>query len=96
MVKIVHPDTSYDELEAMTLNAEDVLQRLGLAYRTIVLCTGDVGFSMAKQDHVEVWLPGQKAYKEISSCSNAEAFQARRGNIKFKVGGLGKAELSTR
>ena len=93
MVKITHPDTSYDELEAMTLNAEAVLQRLGLPYRTIVLCTGDVGFSMAKTYDVEVWLPGQKGYKEISSCSNAEAFQARRSNIKFKMGGSGKAEF---
>jgi seryl-tRNA synthetase len=93
MVKLTHPDTSYDELEAMTLNAEEVLKRLGLPYRTIVLCTGDIGFSMAKTYDVEVWLPGQKAYKEISSCSNAEAFQARRANIKFKVGGTGKAEF---
>jgi seryl-tRNA synthetase len=92
MVKITHPDTSYDELEAMTLNAEDVLKRLALPYRTIVLCTGDVGFSMAKTYDVEVWLPGQNGYKEISSCSNAEAFQARRGNIKFKAG-TGKAEF---
>jgi seryl-tRNA synthetase len=94
MVKITHPDTSYDELESMALNAEEVLKRLGLPYRTIVLCTGDVGFSMAKTYDVEVWLPGQKAYKEISSCSNAEAFQARRANIKFKAGGTGKAEYA--
>ena len=93
MVKIVHPDTSYDELESMTLNAEEVLQRLGLPYRTIVLCTGDLGFAMAKTYDVEVWLPGQNAYKEISSCSNAEGFQARRGSIKFKAGGTGKAEF---
>jgi seryl-tRNA synthetase len=93
MVKITHPDTSYDELEAMTQNAEEVLQRLGLPYRTVVLCTGDVSFSMAKTYDVEVWLPGQNAYKEISSCSNAEAFQARRSNIKFKAGGTGKAEF---
>ena len=93
MVKITHPDTSYDELEAMTLNAEEVLKRLGLPYRTVVLCTGDVGFSMAKTYDVEVWLPGQQGYKEISSCSNAEAFQARRANIKFKAGGTGKAEF---
>jgi seryl-tRNA synthetase len=93
MVKIAHPDTSYAELESMTLNAEEVLQRLGLPYRTVVLCTGDVGFSMAKTYDVEVWLPGQQAYKEISSCSNAEAFQARRANIKFKMGGTGKAEF---
>jgi seryl-tRNA synthetase len=77
----------------MTENAEDVLQRLGLPYRRIVLCTGDVGFSMAKTYDVEVWLPGQNTYKEISSCSNAEAFQARRANIKFKAGGTGKPEF---
>ena len=88
MVKITHPDTSYDELEAMTLNAEEVLKRLGLPYRTIVLCTGDVGFSMAKTYDVEVWLPGQKAYREISSCSNAEAFQARRAQHQVQ----GRAE----
>ncbi|MEO5739857.1 MAG: aminoacyl--tRNA ligase-related protein, partial [Vicinamibacterales bacterium] len=93
MVKITHPDTSYDELESMTLNAEEVLKRLGLPYRTIVLCTGDIGFSMAKTYDVEVWLPGLNGYKEISSCSNAEAFQARRANIKFKTGGTGKAEF---
>jgi seryl-tRNA synthetase len=92
MVKITHPDTSYDELESMTRNAEEVLERLGLPYRTIVLCTGDVGFSMAKTSDVEVWLPGQNAYKEISSCSNAEGFQARRGNIKFKSG-TGRADF---
>ena len=94
MVKITHPDTSYDELEAMTLNAETVLQRLGLPYRTMALSTGDLGFAMAKTYDVEVWLPGQNAYKEISSCSNAEAFQARRSNIKFKAGGTGKAEFA--
>ena len=93
MVKMTHPDTSYDELEAMTRNAEEVLERLGLPYRTIVLCTGDIGFAMAKTYDVEVWLPGQNGYKEISSCSNAEAFQARRANIKFKAGGTGKAEF---
>jgi seryl-tRNA synthetase len=93
MVKIAHPDTSYDELESMTQNAEALLKRLGLPYRTVVLCTGDLGFAMAKTYDVEVWLPGQKAYKEISSCSNAEAFQARRANIKFKMGGSGKAEF---
>jgi seryl-tRNA synthetase len=93
MVKITHPDTSYDELESLTLNAEEVLKRLKLPYRTVVLCTGDLGFSMAKTYDVEVWLPGHQAYKEISSCSNAEAFQARRANIKFKSGGTGKAEF---
>ena len=94
MVKITHPETSYDELESMTQNAEEVLKRLGLPYRTVVLCTGDVGPSMAKTYDVEVWLPGQQAYKEISSCSNAEAFQARRASIKFKTGGTGKAEFA--
>jgi seryl-tRNA synthetase len=93
MVKITHPDTSYDELESMTRNAEALLERLGLPYRTVALCTGDVGFSMAKTYDVEVWLPGIKGYKEISSCSNAEAFQARRANIKFKAGGTGKADF---
>jgi seryl-tRNA synthetase len=78
----------------MTQNAESVLQQLGLPYRTVVLCTGDLGPSMAKTYDVEVWLPGQNSYKEISSCSNAEAFQARRANIKFKVGGTGKAEFA--
>jgi seryl-tRNA synthetase len=94
MVKITHPDTSYDELESMTLNAEEVLKRLGLHYRTVVLSTGDLGPSMAKTYDVEVWLPGQRTYREISSCSNAEAFQARRANIKFKIGGTGKAEFA--
>jgi seryl-tRNA synthetase len=93
MVKITHPDTSYDELESMTLNAEEVLKRLKLPYRTVVLCTGDLGFSMARTYDIEVWLPSHQTYKEISSCSNAEAFQARRANIKFKSGGTGKAEF---
>jgi seryl-tRNA synthetase len=92
LVKITRPEQSYEELEQLTLNAEEALKRLGLPYRTVVLCTGDVGFSMAKTYDVEVWLPGQQKYREISSCSNAEAFQARRANIKFKIGGTGKAE----
>ena len=70
-----------------------MLERLGLPYRTIVLCTGDIGFAMAKTYDVEVWLPGQNGYKEISSCSNAEAFQARRATSKFKAGGTGTAEF---
>ena len=94
MVKITHPETSYDELESMTTNAEEVLKRLGLPFRTVVLSTGDLGPSMAKTYDVEVWLPGQQVYREISSCSNAEAFQARRANIKFKAGGTGKAEFA--
>jgi len=92
LVKFAGPDTSYDELEGLTANAEKVLQLLGLPYRTIVLCTGDMGFSAAKTYDIEVWLPSQKTYREISSCSNCEAFQARRANIKFRPEGTGKAE----
>jgi seryl-tRNA synthetase len=92
LVKFTTPDTSYDELESLTANAEKVLQLLGLPYRTIVLCTGDMGFSAAKTYDIEVWLPSQKGYREISSCSNCEAFQARRANIKFRPEGTGKAE----
>ena len=94
LVKITRPEQSYDEFEALTLNAEEVLKRLGLPYRTIVLCTGDLGLNMAKTYDIEVWLPSQKQYREISSCSNAEAFQARRANIKFKLGGAGKADFA--
>jgi seryl-tRNA synthetase len=92
LVKFATPDSSYDELESLTANAEKVLQLLGLPYRTVVLCTGDMGFSAAKTYDIEVWLPSQKAYREISSCSNCEAFQARRANIKFRPDGTGKAE----
>jgi seryl-tRNA synthetase len=92
LVKFAAPETSYDELESMTANAERVLQLLGLPYRTVVLCTGDMGFASAKTYDIEVWLPSQKAYREISSCSNCEAFQARRANIKFRPDGTGKAE----
>jgi seryl-tRNA synthetase len=93
LVKLTHPDRSYDELEALTLNAEEVLKRLGLPYRTVVLCAGDLGKSMAKTYDIEVWLPSQKQYREISSCSNAEGYQARRANIRFKTGGVGKADF---
>jgi seryl-tRNA synthetase len=93
LVKITTPETSYDELDELTANAERVLQLLGLPYRTVMLCTGDMGFSSAKTYDIEVWLPGQKAYREISSCSNCEAFQARRANIKFRPNGTGKAEF---
>ena len=72
--------------QRLTADAEDILKRLGLPFRTVVLCTGDVGFSSAKTYDIEVWLPGQNAYKEISSCSNFEAFQARRAGIRFKSG----------
>jgi seryl-tRNA synthetase len=93
LVKITRPEDSYDELEKLTLNAEEVLKRLGLPYQTVVLSTGDLGPSMAKTYDIEVWLPSQKKYREISSCSNAEGFQARRANIKFKAGGTGKADV---
>ena len=84
MVKIARPEQSYDELESMTRNAEAVLEALGLPYRTVILSTGDTGFSAAKTYDIEVWLPSQKTYREISSCSNCEAFQARRANIRFR------------
>jgi seryl-tRNA synthetase len=93
LVKFTTPEQSYDELEALTRNAETVLQRLGLPYRTVALCTGDLGFAAAKTYDVEVWLPSQKTYREISSCSNTEAFQARRANIRFRRDGTGKAEF---
>jgi seryl-tRNA synthetase len=93
LVKFAHPDNSYEELEALTGDAEQVLVRLGLPYRTIMLCTGDMGFASATTYDIEVWLPGQKMYREISSCSNTEAFQARRANIKFRPDGKGKAEF---
>jgi seryl-tRNA synthetase len=91
MVKFTLPEQSYDELEKMTANAEDVLKRLELPFRTVVLSTGDTGASAAKTYDVEVWLPGQNAYKEISSCSNCEAYQARRASIRVKSG-KGKSE----
>jgi seryl-tRNA synthetase len=93
LVKLTTPERSYDELESLTANAEEVLKRLELPYRTVALCTGDLGFAMAKTYDIEVWLPSQKTYREISSCSNADTFQARRANIKFRLGGTGKAEF---
>jgi seryl-tRNA synthetase len=92
LVKFAPPDRSYDELEGLTRDAEQVLVRLGLPYRTVKLCTGDMGFASATTYDIEVWLPSQKTYREISSCSNTEAFQARRANIKFRPEGKGKAE----
>jgi seryl-tRNA synthetase len=86
LVKFSRPESSYQELESLTRDAEDILQRLGLAYRTVVLSTGDIGFSSAKTYDIEVWLPGLNEYKEISSCSNFEAFQARRAQIRAKSG----------
>jgi seryl-tRNA synthetase len=93
LVKFARPDTSYDELEKLTAQAEEVLRRLGLAYRVIVLCTGDMGFSSAKTYDIEVWLPAQNKFREISSCSNFEDFQARRGNIRYRTVGGKKTEL---
>jgi len=93
LVKLTTPDQSYDELESLTADAEDILKQLELPYRTVLLCTGDMGFSAAKTYDIEVWLPSQKTYREISSCSNTEAFQARRANIKFRGGGTGKADF---
>ena len=84
MIKIVHPDHSYEELELMTQNAERVLQLLQLPYRVLALCTGDLGFTAAKTYDLEVWLPESNMYREISSCSNVEDFQARRANIRFR------------
>ena len=92
LVQIVHPDESYEGLEQLTAHAEEILKRLELPFRTVALCTGDMGFSAAKTYDIEVWLPGQNAYREISSCSNFEAFQARRMQARFK-GEKGKNEL---
>jgi len=86
-------DRSYDELERLTSNAEEVLKRLELPYRTMLLCGGDMGFASAKTYDIEVWLPSQQTYREISSCSNTESFQGRRANIRFRPEGTGKAEF---
>ena len=93
MVKFAHPSTSYDELERLTGHAESILQKLGLPYRVVSLSTGDLGFSAAKTYDLEVWLPSEGKYREISSCSNFESFQARRANIRFRVGGKGKSDF---
>ncbi len=92
LVQIVHPDKSYEGLEQLTAHAEEILKRLELPFRTVALCAGDMGFSAAKTYDIEVWLPGQNAYREISSCSNFEAFQARRMQARYK-GEKGKNEL---
>src|SRR5947208_13052406 len=92
LVQIVHPDRSYDTLEELTQHAEAILKRLELPYRVVALCTGDIGFAAAKTYDLEVWLPGQDAYREISSCSNCEAFQARRMQARFR-NAQGKPEL---
>jgi len=90
LVKFADPEKSFDELEALTHDAEEVLQKLGLHYRVIALCTGDMGFSSAKTYDLEVWLPSQNCFREISSCSNFEAFQARRASIRYKNNENGK------
>jgi seryl-tRNA synthetase len=94
MVKITTPGQSYDELEAMVRSAEVVLQRLELPYRVVALCTGDMGFHSAKTYDLEVWLPGQGKYREISSCSNCEAYQTRRLDLKYRPAGGGRVELA--
>jgi len=93
MVKFTTPETSYDELEKLTLNAEEVLKRLGIHYRTVSLCSGDLGFSSSKTYDIEAWMPGQDAYREISSCSDFEDFQARRAGIRFRRESTGKVEF---
>ncbi|MEN9839471.1 MAG: hypothetical protein RL177_950, partial [Bacteroidota bacterium] len=84
LVKLVHPDTSYDELESLRRDAEGLLESLGLHYRTLFMCTGDMGFTQTKKYDLEVWSPGQKRWLEVSSCSNFEAFQARRMKIRYR------------
>jgi seryl-tRNA synthetase len=93
LVKFAAPEASYDELEKLTANAEEVLKRLNIPYRTVSLCTADLGFSAAKTYDLEAWLPGQDAYREISSCSNFEDFQSRRASIRFRREGTGKLEF---
>lgn len=93
LVKLTRPETSYEELEKLTQNAEEVLKRLDLPYRVVSLCSGDLGFSSAKTYDLEVWLPGQNAYREISSCSNFESFQARRANIRYRPDSKSKVDF---
>jgi seryl-tRNA synthetase len=94
LVKFTTAEQSYDELESLTRNAETVLEKLGLPYRRVLLCTGDMGFASAKTYDIEVWLPSQRTYREISSCSNTEAFQARRAQIRYKPAGGGKNQFA--
>jgi seryl-tRNA synthetase len=93
LVKFARPETSYEQLEKLTHDAEEVLQKLGLHYRVVALSTGDMGFASAKTYDIEVWLPGQQLFREISSCSNFESFQARRANIRYRPEGKNKTEL---
>src|SRR5262249_29383572 len=94
LVKFTRPEDSNAELESSVLNAEEILKRLNLPYRVVIHSTGDMGFSASKSYDIEVWLPGQNAYREISSCSNFDAFQARRANIKYRPSGGGKARFA--
>jgi seryl-tRNA synthetase len=93
LMKFTTPEQSYDQLDQLTAHAEEVLKRLELPFRTVLLCTGDIGFASAKTYDIEVWLPSQRTYREISSCSNTESFQARRAAIKFRAGGSGKSDF---
>ena len=93
LVKFSRPENSYDEHEKLTRDAEEVLQKLGLHYRVMALCTGDMGAAAAKTYDIEVWLPGQQLFREISSCSNFEAYQARRANIRYRPEGKNKTEF---
>jgi seryl-tRNA synthetase len=93
LVKFVHPSKSYDELESLRQDAEHLLQLLGLPYHTLLMCTGDMGFTQTKKYDLEVWAPGQQKWLEVSSCSNFESFQARRMNVKFRPGNGGKPEI---
>ena len=93
MVKFSKPETSYDELESLLNNAEAILKKLEIPYQVVELCTGDLGFSAAKTYDIEVWMPAQNVYREISSCSNFEDFQARRANLRFKRKGQKGTQL---
>jgi seryl-tRNA synthetase len=93
LVKLTQPETSYEELESLLNNAESILQKLEIPYQVIELCTGDLGFAAAKTYDIEVWMPAQKVYREISSCSNFEDYQARRANIRFKRKGQKGSQL---
>jgi seryl-tRNA synthetase len=93
MVKFSDPETSYDELESLLANAESILKKLDIPYQVVELCTGDLGFSAAKTYDIEVWMPAQNVYREISSCSNFEDFQARRANLRFKRKGQNGTQL---
>jgi seryl-tRNA synthetase len=93
LVKFVHPSNSYDELESLRTDAERLLQELGIPYRVLLMCTGDMGFTQTKKYDLEVWAAGQQKWLEVSSCSNFEAFQSRRMNIKYKSRETGKPEF---